>query len=41
MEHVSNSATAAVDVLTRGHQPATTEGQEQDEDVYEYVSASG
>ena len=39
MEHVNDSTTAALDVLTRGEQRATTEGQEPDENVYESVSA--
>ena len=37
MEHANDSTTAAMDVITRGRQRATTEGQEPDEDVYEYV----
>ena len=39
MEHVNDSTTSAMAVVTRGEQLTTTEGQEPDEDVYEFVSA--
>ena len=40
MEHIDDSTTPVMDVFARGHQHGTTGGQEPDEDVYEYASAS-